>query len=125
MSFSYYSYGAGDCLSLHDDTAQDARDGQRTGHRPPLRRLALVTYLHEEWHPDWGGELMVYSNTTRSRGSAVSPLDLAMTHCIEPRPGTLVLFAVPRFHRVSRLDPLIGDERRLSIAGWFMTDRPS
>ena len=25
--------------------------------------------------------------------------------------------------RVSRLDPLIGDGRRLSIAGWFMTDR--
>ncbi len=45
LGFSYYSYGAGDCLLTHDDTDQ----GHPAGGKPaPFRRLALVTYFHEE-----------------------------------------------------------------------------
>lgn len=113
MSFSYYSYGAGDCLLTHDDTAQSYG-----GPNAPRRRLAVVLYLHEEWHPDWGGELIVYRQP-KSKGTEG---DLRVTHCISPLPGSLVVFSVPRFHRVCRVDETAGQHKRLSIAGWFMTE---
>ncbi|MBD0315589.1 MAG: 2OG-Fe(II) oxygenase [Nitrospiraceae bacterium] len=116
MGFSYYSYAAGDCLLTHNDTDQ----GQAVAGRPaPLRRIALVTYFHEEWRSDWGGELIIYEK--RPSHTADRP-DLVPTHCIEPRPGSLVMFTVPRFHRVCRVDQTAGPHRRLSIAGWFMTE---
>ena len=116
LGFSYYSYGAGDCLLTHDDTDQ----GHPAGGKPaPLRRLALVTYVHEEWESDWGGELMIYSAAGRGQGGKP---ELAITHCIAPKPGSLVMFTVPRFHRVCRVDQTAGDHKRLSIAGWFMTE---
>ena len=47
MGFSYFSYGAGDCLSTHDDTdEQYARvegvPGQGPQSLPPQRRIAAV-----------------------------------------------------------------------------------
>lgn len=116
MGFSYYSYAAGDCLLTHDDTDQGQPMG---GRQAPLRRIAVVTYFHEEWRSDWGGELIIYGK--RPKHTAEQP-DLVPTHCIEPRPGSLVMFTVPRFHRVCRVDETAGQHRRLSIAGWFMTE---
>jgi SM-20-related protein len=118
MNFNYYSYGAGDCLLTHDDTAQAGDSVARAEGSSPLRRLALVTYLHEEWQPDWGGELIIY----RSLPGKDTRSDLAITHCIAPKPGSLVLFTVPRFHRVCRVDFVSGNHKRLSIGGWFMTE---
>ncbi|HRI39833.1 MAG TPA: 2OG-Fe(II) oxygenase family protein [Nitrospira sp.] len=118
LGFSYYSYSAGDCLLTHDDTDQGR---PIAGRRALQRRIALVTYLHEEWQPDWGGELIIYA--ARSDEQMAQP-DLVPTHCIEPRPGSLVMFTVPRFHRVCRVDVTAGQHRRLSIAGWFMTEHP-
>lgn len=116
VGFSYYSYSAGDCLLTHDDTDQ----GHLMGGRPaPLRRIAIVTYFHEEWQSDWGGELIVYA---KRPDHTAERIDLVPTHCIEPRPGSLVMFTVPRFHRVCRVDQTAGQHRRLSIAGWFMTE---
>lgn len=116
VGFNYYSYSAGDCLLTHDDTDQ----GRLVeGRRAPKRRIAVVTYFHEEWQPDWGGELIIYERQT---DRAERPINLLPTHCIEPRPGSLVMFTVPRFHRVCRVDPTAGEHRRLSIAGWFMTE---
>jgi len=116
LGFSYYSYSAGDCLLTHDDTDQGR---PMDGCPAPLRRIALVTYFHEEWRSDWGGELILYAK--RSTHTA-ERIDLVPTHCIEPRPGSLVMFTVPRFHRVCRVDQTAGQHRRLSIAGWFMTE---
>ena len=118
VGFNYYSYAAGDCLLTHDDTDQGSAMGGVTA---PRRRIALVSYFHDEWRSDWGGELIIY--TKRKMYSAEQP-DLEVTHCIEPRPGSLVMFTVPRFHRVCRVDQAAGDQRRLSIAGWFMTAHP-
>jgi SM-20-related protein len=116
VGFSYYSYAAGDCLLTHDDTDQ----GRLVeGRRVPQRRIAVVTYFHEEWRPDWGGELIIYEQRADPAGGC---LNLVPTYCIEPCPGSLVLFTVPRFHRVCRVDPTAGQHRRLSIAGWFMTE---
>lgn len=118
MNFNYYSYGAGDCLLTHDDTGGAGASTEPAQRSYPLRRLALVTYLHDEWHPDWGGELILY----RTIPDQHTRLDLAITHCIAPKPGSLVLFTVPRFHRVSRVDVVSGAHKRLSIGGWFMTE---
>ena len=116
VGFSYYSYSAGDCLLTHDDTDQ----GRLTVGRPSLRRrIAVVSYVHEEWKPDWGGELIIYA---RRAGRSSDSADLVPTHCIEPRPGTLLMFTVPRYHRICRVDLTAGQHRRLSIAGWFMTE---
>lgn len=116
INFNYYSYGSGDCLSTHDDTDDAYTYAQ--GKIPPTRRLALATYFHDEWQPDWGGELIMYRETRDEQGVTRLEVD----QCIAPSPGSLAIFAVPRFHRVCRVDPLAGDHKRLSIAGWFMTE---
>ena len=116
VNFNYYSYGAGDCLSTHDDT--DDAYSYAQGKQPPTRRLALATYFHEEWQPDWGGELIMYREKKDQQGNRM----LEVTDCIPPTPGSLAIFAVPRFHRVCRVDALAGEHKRLSIAGWFMTE---
>lgn len=121
MNFNYYSYAAGDALLTHDDTVQAVSGIQEK--RPPLRRIAVVAYVHEEWQPDWGGELIIYSSQQLPQPN--QPRDLSVTHCILPKPGSLVLFTVPRFHRVCRVDAVCGDRARLSIAGWFMTEHPN
>lgn len=116
INFNYYSYGVGDCLSTHDDTDDAYTYAQ--GRIPPTRRLALATYFHEEWQPDWGGELILYKETAGPNGKK----NLEVSQCIAPSPGSLVIFTVPQLHRVCRVDALAGDHKRLSIAGWFMTE---
>lgn len=116
INFNYYSYGVGDCLSTHDDTDDAYTYAQ--GKIPPTRRLALATYFHEEWQPDWGGELILYKETRSQNGKK----RLEVSQCISPSPGSLVIFTVPQFHRVCRVDALAGNHNRLSIAGWFMTE---
>ncbi len=116
VNFNYYSYKAGDCLPTHDDT--DDAYSYSQGRRPPTRRLALVTYFHQEWQPDWGGELILYKEKTDNQGNRT----LEVSECVAPAPGSLAIFSVPRFHRVCRVDPLAGDHKRVSIAGWFMTE---
>ena len=118
LSFSYYSYGSGDCLLTHDDTAQSA-SSSLNAQRVTRRRLALVSYVHEEWEADWGGELIIYKADLQTGAGRPK---LRISHCIAPEPGSLVLFTVPRFHRVCRVDPTAGRHTRLSIAGWLLTD---
>ena len=130
MSFSYYSYGVGDCLSTHDDIGEQyagtqepkqVDEGGRERSQQPfsaLRRIAMVCYLHNEWDHDWGGELIIYDNRKGKDGQR----RLEVSYCLEPKPGSIVFFTVPRFHRVCRVDPLANDHQRLSIGGWFMTE---
>jgi len=116
VTSSYYTYVAGDCLSLHADT--DTRYSSDPQGLKVEKRLALVTYLHGDWRPDWGGELIIYESKQDREGKHV----FEVSHCIPPQPGSLVLFTVPRLHRVCRVDPLAGTHKRLSIAGWVMTE---
>jgi SM-20-related protein len=119
MSFNYYIYGVGDCLSLHDDRHSDDPDDER---QPFIRRrIALTTYLHDQWSPDWGGEFVAY----REKPDGPDSKTMEVTHWITPEPGQLTLFTVPRLHRVCRVDPLAGPHKRLSISGWFMTEHRS
>ncbi|MBI5855714.1 MAG: 2OG-Fe(II) oxygenase [Nitrospirae bacterium] len=115
VGFSYYSYSAGDSLSTHDDTDEAYAP---PGTLRPSRRLALVSYFHSAWEPDWGGELLVYDRKREPDGKG----KLQLTHCVLPEPGSVAMFTVPRPHRVARVDQLAGEHKRLSIAGWFMTE---
>ncbi len=116
LSFAYYSYSAGDSLSTHDDT-DEAYLRDRQTYRA-LRRLACVSYIHTDWEPDWGGELIVYEPRQDKQGKRV----LEISHCVAPKPRSLAFFTVPRMHRVCRWDALAGSHKRLSITGWFMTE---
>ena len=92
VNFNYYSYKAGDCLSTHDDT--DDAYSHSQGHRPPTRRLALVTYFHQEWQPDWGGELMLYEEKKDQQGNRT----LEVSDCVAPHsrlPGHLHRSTIP------------------------------
>jgi len=116
MSFNYFNYAMGDCLSLHSDERSEREDDERR--ETIARRIALTSYVHERWDANWGGELIIYDE--RSPGDEGAGFEIS--NCIAPDPGSLVLFTVPRHHRVCRVDPLAGQHKRLSIAGWFMTD---
>jgi len=116
LNLSYYSYGVGDSLSTHDDTAEDYIEPHHGSTH--IRRLAMVAYFHEEWHPDWGGELIVYEKKETKGGK--SALDIV--GCVAPKPRSLAMFTLPRFHRVCRIDPHAGNHRRKTIVTWFMTE---
>jgi SM-20-related protein len=118
VNFAYFSYAAGDSLSLHDDTDQSY--GLAPGAHSAARRLAIVAYLHETWRPDWGGELIIYADEPCKGTENGHPLKIS--HCIAPEPGALAIFTVPRWHRVARVDPSASEHHRLSIAGWVMTE---
>ncbi len=72
------------------------------------RMLSSVLYLNPDWHPEDGGELVLYA-----------PWDHAHTlEVISPRLGTLVLFLSEDFpHEVK-----LARKPRQSITGWFRTD---
>lgn len=113
IGFSFYAFGIGDCLTIHDDS-----EGYSNQQRVVQRRLSIATYLHSEWNHNWGGELILYKTTRDATGEQV----LEVSHCIPPKSGSLVAFTVPRPHRVCRIDPLAGKHKRLSISGWFSTE---
>lgn len=119
MSFNYFNYGMGDCLSLHSDTRAD---GPPEPGRSVTRRVAVATYFHDVWDVNWGGELIVYDQKELGNEVSRASPGLEVRTCVPPDPGSLVFFTVPRAHRVTRVDPFAGENRRLSAAGWFMTD---
>ena len=87
-------YGPGDFYKTH----LDAFKGEAN------RCLSAVLYLNPEWTADWGGQLRLYLDESRS-----SSID------VEPKWGRLVLFLSEDFpHEV-----LPAARDRYSIAGWF------
>jgi SM-20-related protein len=78
----------------------------------------MVAYFHDEWEPNWGGELIVYGDRKDKTGKKT----LDIVGCVAPKPRSLAMFTVPRHHRVCRIDPLAGDHRRKTIVTWFMTE---
>lgn len=90
--FAHYSPGQG--YQRHCD--QPRGSGARV--------LTFVVYLHAEWQPHWGGELVIFD------GNSDSVIDK-----IDPQPGRVVFFKSSEvWHQVreSHFD-------RLSLTGWF------
>lgn len=68
------------------------------------RVLTYVVYLHENWQPEYGGELAIYSGPEGEE-----------THRIEPRPGRVVFFKSREiWHQVRETQ-----FHRISLTGWF------
>lgn len=96
----YAIYGVG----AHYDKHLDTLSGQKN------RLLSTVVYLHDEWAPADGGELLLYRD---GNPSAIAT--------ILPKPGLMVLFLSEEFpHEV-----LAAKKPRHSIAGWFRGRVPS
>lgn len=77
------------------------------------RRLNLILFMHDEWRPGWGGELLLCDGT----GKAVVE--------IEPKPGRLAVFECgpASFHGVRVIR---GDQaKRLSCAVYYLADARS
>ncbi len=76
------------------------------------RAVSVVLYLNQDWLPEQGGALRLYSNGEPGGGEA---LQSERVHDLAPLGGSLVVFmsaAVP--HEV-----LPATRERLSLAGWF------
>jgi len=74
------------------------------------RKVSLVLYLNANWHPDEGGEFVLYSHNTENEITRVLP-----------QLGTLVLFLSEEFpHEV-----LPASRQRFSVAGWFRVNASS
>lgn len=73
-------------------------------HGKPGRKLSSVLYLNSEWNAQWGGELVLYSESGEEELERITP-----------QYGRLVLFLSEDFpHEV-----LPARVERRSIAGWF------
>lgn len=84
-------------------------------------------YLHNEWKPQWGGNLLVsdYKETYDIQGnngtvfdtnSSVS--DPGFGSWYAPKPNRLVIIKKV-FHKVERIDQAAGNNLRLSFTGFF------
>lgn len=93
--FGSHSMGVGDFLKEHDDNNRN-------------RRLALVLYLSPGWKADFGGRLHI--------------LDREGGHHIVPcRYNSLVAFdtLADTVHYVESITEAAGEERRVTIGGWY------
>lgn len=87
----YACYKTGDFYALHRDNPQQKND----------RVISTVYYLHEEWQPDWGGQLRIQDKQNN-------------WHLIDPKPNLLVVFQSDLLHEVIKTT-----HQRLSITAWL------
>lgn len=117
MSFAFWQYAAGIRLGWHND-AGNARTGE------------YILYLHDEWRPSWGGELVILdepqqldlSHTSiKERSRAIESAVAASSHmltAIFPRPNRLVLVRAGTCHYINRVDKAAGSAKRISMTGF-------
>ncbi|GAB3097270.1 2OG-Fe(II) oxygenase [Pseudomaricurvus hydrocarbonicus] len=93
-------YGPGDFYKRHVDAFRGDAN----------RILSMVVYLNPEWRPEYGGELVLYSDDQDDQGQKITPTL-----------GTIVVFLSEEFpHEV-----LPAQNDRYSIAGWFRVNTSS
>jgi SM-20-related protein len=91
----YANYESGGFYQRHLDSFADSNLEEDS------RMISLIVYLNENWQPQDGGELRLYSEN--------SHIDVA------PTGGTLVCFMSREFEH----EVLKSHARRVSFAGWF------
>ncbi|RQR40635.1 2OG-Fe(II) oxygenase [Burkholderia sp. Bp9142] len=115
VSFAFWQYPPGARLGWHNDTGE-GRCGE------------FVLYLHEEWGPSWGGELMLLDRDlgvgASASGNPAFALEAALNQsqseltAIVPRPNRLVMIKAGTAHFINRVDASAGDARRCSLTGF-------
>jgi len=94
---------------------------------------AFVYYVHPEWEPAWGGELLISPLETaqpveeecKRRSNWVNEhhtkiiMDHSVGHYILPKPNRLVLMTGKVFHTIKKVDPAAGDNLRMTVQGFF------
>eukprot|EP00658_Telonema_sp_P-2_P056836 TRINITY_DN45283_c0_g1_i2.p1 TRINITY_DN45283_c0_g1~~TRINITY_DN45283_c0_g1_i2.p1 ORF type:complete len:133 (+),score=29.16 TRINITY_DN45283_c0_g1_i2:178-576(+) len=123
-NFTVAKYCNSDHIAPHDDSVLESYTGEEVGEMyeqyggiAPAshlrkrkkqivfdRKIAMILYLNKGWDESKGGQLV----------------DLETDDQILPMHNTLVLFRVPRMHCVL---PVIGNHERLSIFGWWLTEK--
>ena len=93
--FTAQSLGAGDYLRPHQDAF--AR-----------RKVAFILYLSPEWRREYGGALRVVDH---SDGEHLLPVEF----------NSLVLFDVHthEHHEILPIEPIAGEQRRMTVGGWY------
>jgi hypothetical protein len=121
-------YPAGTGLSLHYDRGYGG---------------SYTFFLHRRWRLHWGGILLVY-HADRHRGEvptmpirsaqwfdddddlgAMALLEDGLALAVHPMPNRMVFIAGGTPHMVTRVDPNVGQNVRLSVAGFFQKETPS
>jgi 2OG-Fe(II) oxygenase superfamily/Phosphopantetheine attachment site len=116
LSFAFWQYPVGTRLGWHND-AGERRSGE------------FILYLHDEWKPSWGGELVLLDHDTDALTfeegadpfalveAAVARARTQLT-AIVPRSNRLVLVRAGTAHYINRVDTAAGDARRCSLTGF-------
>lgn len=124
LFFTPYIYPAGTKISWHDDYGY-------TG--------ACIFYTHQEWSPNWGGELMLAK--TSSLEEIQQDANKIQQECmtrkyidpilnkygvgtyVSPLPNRLVFTSGKTWHSINRVDQSAGDNVRCSIVGFFTKNK--
>lgn len=115
-----YIYPAGCGLNWHTDGKYGAPG-------------AFVYYVHPEWEPSWGGELLISPPETAMSSEEEGPprsnwvnahhtqiiMEHSVGHYVLPKPNRLVLMKGKVFHTIKKVDPSAGDNVRMTIQGFF------
>lgn len=120
FSATPYIYPAGTGLSWHEDTVR-----QEAG-LTDRRTASFILYVHPEWRPNWGGELLVCDSGAAATGADSDPrrrrqdlVDAGIGTYVFPRPNRLVVLRSGLQHTIKKVDASAGDNFRASIAGFF------
>jgi hypothetical protein len=110
-----YIYPVGTALRWHTDTDKVA---------------ACSYYAHPQWHPNWGGELLVDTSTLAPMAERDSQrlyygLDAAPVlrstegRFVSPTPNRLSFIRGGAAHSINRVDMAAGEACRVSVNGFF------
>ena len=117
LSFALWQYGAGTRLGWHND-AGNGRTGE------------FILYVHDEWRPSWGGELLVLDRfapidvanvPSSQRYLAIEDFVAASSAplvAIPPKPNRLVMVRAGTCHYINRVDAAAGVAKRRSLTGF-------
>ncbi|GHJ48993.1 proline hydroxylase [Catellatospora sp. TT07R-123] len=118
-SSAVWRYPKGSSLGWHNDWG-----GGRVGE--------FVLFLHPEWRPDWGGELVVLdepaehvSLTAKAGSISVEEYVLGskgMPTMVAPKPNRIVFLQAGTPHTVKRVEASWGEHERLTHTG-FVSSR--
>jgi hypothetical protein len=125
IGFTFWKYPAGSRLGWHNDAGNG-------------RRGEFILFLHDEWRPSWGGELMLLDVApeelhwdTAAGDGLVARMEALLGSCpvnpvaIAPRPNRLVLVLADTIHQIHRVDRTAGDAMRCTLTGFVSQDTRS